>query len=108
MFDTYNLIIGSFGVLSLGVAFGIVIGILFASWDHAEMVEKVKKQRNDALHAAAKLGMEVARLTGELSKAQNTLRLVTPINEKKDEPVRAKTAAEVRQAVERRNMEESE
>lgn len=92
----------------------IFVGFLIIDRDE----NKGLKKRIDALVAERTELMsdrEAARswsavLAGELSMAQNTLALVQKdvAATKSVEPVKAKTGAEVRKAVERRNSEETE
>jgi hypothetical protein len=93
----------------------IVIGWVVISREGESELEKQLKlvtfERDFARHQLALAEKDNAWLAGELSKAKNTLALSQTDEaaaKKTGEPVKAKTAAEVRKAVERRNAEEME
>lgn len=109
MFDL--VVIGSATFLALLIVF---VGMVAVSGkDEAQLrkdLANVSLERTLAQQELAGALTEIGRLTGELSQARNTLSLVQvdEAAKKTGEPVRARTGAEVRKAVERRNAEELE
>jgi len=98
--DWFSVAIVSVGLFVLGVIVGIHVA------PDEEDDEPFTGLKDDLI---ASLESEVARLTGELSQAKNTLSLVgREEHAGKGEPIKARTSAEVRKAVERRNLEERE
>lgn len=109
---------GTIAILSGLVVFLLVVlaGVLYIERrDQRELRGQLARSQNEYITANMNwdtANREVARLTGELSKAQNTLALaaVEEAAQKagKREPIKARTAADVRQAVERVNLQEQE
>lgn len=92
----------------------VFVGFIVISREEESGVVKLRDtailERDAARKELVGATRDIAYLTGELSKAKNTLALsqTDEAAKKTGEPVRAKTAAEVRKAVERRNAEEME
>lgn len=109
MFDL--VVIGSATFLALLIVF---VGLVVISHkDETQLrkdLDRVTLERDLAKHELAGALTEIGRLTGEISQVRNTLTLsqTDEAAKKTGEPVKARTGAEVRKAVERRNAEELE